>query len=612
MQGLASRSILLALLFYFCSAAASSAADRTQQSILLLSSDMVSGPFYSSFKNGLDNKRADSILVHTENLDMSRLQSDSYRADYKKWLKEKYRNIQIDAIVVVGHAPLKFLLSQDKDLWPGVPILFTMANAFEIAKIPLPPNVSGKTVRANFADMVATAKSLLPDTRHIALIGNPPGDEIAGGYSAAQIARLSRQIEVTDLRGRALDEVKQAVSGLPKDSVIYAAMLAVDDTHKKMIDKGALIEISKIANAPLLTDDPDSVGLGPLAALSFDPATQGSETAELVKQVLGGASVSSLDMVSSGYIPVLDWQQVKHWHVDEKTLPFPNEMRFYTPGIWEKYRWRILASLALCAGLLALAGALLLVRKRRAAATAESRQVLVQIDRMNRKMSTSIHARTISRELAPPLAAIASNAEAAQTLLEKEPLALNLVQQALANLRRDNLHANTLLKNMQALPANSESELKPLDINLVVRRAVKFLAAEARKHRVQLKMELTPGALVVAANQVQLQQVLLNLLVNGIDAIGEKDGPERKLAIQTSVFGADQARISIADTGTGFGQDTARVFAPYVSTKAEGMGLGLWIAASIVQEHGGQVRAENRQGGGLIRIELPLCATAAA
>lgn len=604
-------SIWIATLYCFCCFSTVFAAPTSQQSVLVLSPDMINVPylydFSSAFKAQINKGRLEPVIVYTENLDLSHFYQSDYKMRLGQWLKEKYRYKKIDAVVVIGHTALNYLLNDEKPIWPNVPVLFTLASDVEIEKIHLPANVSGKTIRADFADIVSLAKSVLPSTEHIVLVGNVPSLDIYRTYLPTQIARMARQIDIIDLRGKPIEELRQLVSALPKDSVIYFTMLTYDSNQQKNIAHAeALEEIARIANRPILTDDPTTIGHGPLGVTSFDPIKEGKDTAQLVSNVLNGADVSHIRVSNSRYTPLLDWRQLERWGVDKKNLPPESELRFYTPPVWELYRWQILTTVGVITILLGLLIALLIERQRRAKAVEESRQRLAQVAHMNRKITASIYSEMIAHELIQPLAAILSNVEAAQMFLQVDPPSLDLVRQILVNIQRDDLRASDLIKSMRGLLKKSESEVVNIDLHQVIKNVLNFLAGEAKIRNVQLSEVLAPRAFMVSADTAQLQQVIVNLLLNGMDAIDEKGGVLRRISIHTTLSDKSAVLVCIADTGTGFDDNVERVFDSFFTTKPEGLGLGLSITDAIVQAHGGQIWVENGMEGGIVYFKLPL------
>ena len=585
---------------------------ESTKTILVLSPDMGNTSYLQDFYSTLNTSLASSFNQNThlvmfhENLDLSRFPQESYRASVARWLKEKYRGRKIDVIVVVGNGALKFLLTYNRGLWPTVPVLFTLANDIEVVHMPLPPLVNGKVIRANFSNIVNAAKTLLPASRQIVLVGNIPFGEMNKTFLPSQLGRMADGLSVLDLRGRPIEQVKREVENLSPDSVIYFGMLTEDLATGKSYGEDLLEQISKYAVCPILVDDPRMLGTGALATLSFNFRELGKETAELAEKLLNGEKIEGQEFPSTGFAPLLDHYQVVRWKVAASDFPSGSEQRFFTPTTWQMYRWQITFALSLIIVLSIGLTYLIFERKMRGLALNASRQVLGQITQMNRKMTASIYNEAIGHELVQPLAAILSNVEAAQIFLKREPPPLDLVHETLANIRRDNLRADALIKNMQGLLTKSDAELGPVDINWLVRKVINFLSIEAKVRRIQIKLELAPDGMIVSMNIVQMQQVMVNLLLNSMDAIDRRAGKDRRITIATMLYGNDNVRVSIADTGTGFDEGVERVFDSFFTTKPEGVGLGLWITASIVQAHGGHIWAENRLGGGIMLFKLPL------
>ncbi|MFZ4528777.1 MAG: sensor histidine kinase [Undibacterium curvum] len=596
------------LLFILSSLTLSAQAQSAEgKRVLLLSPDMGSSAslqeFYGALKTEL-RKSGPHTIFH-ENLDISQFPQETYKQNLSKWLKEKYRTQNPDMILVFGQQALRYLLQYEKNLWPGTPVVFALTSDIDVVQMNLPPNFTGKVLRANFSNVVSVAKALFPDAQQLVLIGNAPGPETNKTFLPSRLNGMADKLNVQDLRGQSVEAVKEVLSNLSPDAVVYQGLLRADIATGRSSGSEFLAEVISTSMRPVLVDDPALLGSGPLAALSFAFVEQGRETAELALSILSGKPLRQ-EILSSGFTPLLDKNQLVRWQVQPEQYPSGSELRFYTPTVWEAYRWQLIFTFALVLVLLIAVVALVIERRLHAHAVDASRQVLGQITQMNRKMTASIYNEAIGHELMQPLAAILSNVEAAQIFLKREPPTLDLVQETLQNIRRDNLRADELIKNMQGLLTKSDTELVPVEVNWLVRKVLHFLSIEAKVRRISIKEKLGADGMIVSLNIVQMQQVLVNLLLNSMDAIDRKKGRERSITVETMLYGSDHVRISILDSGTGFDEGVERVFESFFTTKPEGVGLGLWISASIVQAHGGHIWAENRLNGGIMRFKLPL------
>jgi signal transduction histidine kinase len=160
---------------------------------------------------------------------------------------------------------------------------------------------------------------------------------------------------------------------------------------------------------------------------------------------------------------------------------------------------------------------------------------------------------------------------------------------------------------MRSLLKKAPFELKNLDFNDVVRDAVEFISSLAVGRKIELTSLIAPDPLPILGDRIQLQQVILNLVVNGIEAMGDTPDANRTISIRTSRV-EKFAELSVSDRGPGIPEDKLKgVFEPFFTSKAEGMGMGLSIARTIIEAHHGLISARNQvHGGASFRIRLPL------
>jgi PAS domain S-box-containing protein len=213
---------------------------------------------------------------------------------------------------------------------------------------------------------------------------------------------------------------------------------------------------------------------------------------------------------------------------------------------------------------------------------------------------------SIAHEINQPLGAILSNADAAEMLLESSPPALDQVRVILGDIRKDDLRASEVIRRLRDLLKKRAMEIQPVDLNELTSEVVLLLRAESRRRGVRVDSEPADDLPLVRGDKVHLQQVMLNLVFNGMEAMAGMPG-EMRLRVRTGVNENGSAEIAVSDTGPGILADRLpRLFDPFFSTKKEGMGLGLSIARSLVEAHGGQIWAENNPGGGAtFRFTLP-------
>jgi len=219
-------------------------------------------------------------------------------------------------------------------------------------------------------------------------------------------------------------------------------------------------------------------------------------------------------------------------------------------------------------------------------------------------------ASALAHEINQPLGAILRNAEAAAIFLQDPSPDLAEIAAILEDIRKDDQRAGAVIDRMRALLRRQEVEMKPLEVPQMLDDVAALLRPDAMARHIALDMDVPPDLPRLRGDRVQLQQVLLNLILNGMDAVGSDAANGRRVAVAARREGRDTLAFSVADTGTGIpSARIERVFDPFFTTKASGIGMGLSISRSIVESHGGRIWAENNaEGGATFRFTLPVAA----
>jgi two-component system, LuxR family, sensor kinase FixL len=242
----------------------------------------------------------------------------------------------------------------------------------------------------------------------------------------------------------------------------------------------------------------------------------------------------------------------------------------------------------------------------RAESEARLEQIQGELARLARLNELGEMASTLAHELNQPLSAIANYVQGCIRLLKNTDDALAVrMREALEETARQSLRAGQIIRHLREFVTRGETEKKPEDLNQLIEEAGALALVGSRELGVRTVFDFKADQKQFLVDRVQIQQVLINLMRNAMDAMKESD--RRELVIQTAPHGADEVMVEISDTGPGVPEEVVnQLFQPFVTTKPGGMGIGLSISKRIIEAHGGELTMRrNEQGGASFRFTLP-------
>jgi C4-dicarboxylate-specific signal transduction histidine kinase len=236
------------------------------------------------------------------------------------------------------------------------------------------------------------------------------------------------------------------------------------------------------------------------------------------------------------------------------------------------------------------------------------RKAQADLAHVTRVMTLGELTASIAHEVNQPLAGVVTNGNASLRWLACDPPNLEEARECLRRIIRDGHRAGDVIARLRALVKKSAPAKGPLDLSDTIQEVLAMIDPDARRHRVSVRTDLAAGLPPVRGDRVQVQQVLLNLVMNGIDAMQAVTERPRELRIRAQPHAAGSVLVAVQDTGIGLdAQSLARLFEPFYTTKPEGMGLGLTISRSIIEAHGGRLWATPNDGpGATFQFTLPL------
>jgi signal transduction histidine kinase len=561
-------------------------------------------------KRRLIERSHEPIEFYTEFLDFDRFSGAQYEARAARYLFEKYQERKPELVLAMGPQSLRFAVHNGKALGFEGPMVFCCTSRARLSFIAPTANVTGIISEFDLTKTLALAERLQPAARRIFVVaGAAPFDRRWVEIARRQLAPHEQKFDVTYLAGLPHDDLIGRLKLLPRDSIVILLTIFADGTGRASIPTEMAGKIASASSAPVFSPYESHLGRGVVGGHTDSFEAIGHEVGDLALQILAGGTPSTLPPRATGSnVDRVDWRVLERWNISESLVPPSAEVRFRPPTLWEQYRWQMTAiSSAIVLQALVIAG-LLIERRRRHAAERESQLRLQEVAHLNRTATAGALSASIAHELNQPLGAILCNTEAAETLLAGKTPDLEQIRNILADIRRDDQRASDVIKHLRGLLRKRDIEFQEFDLNDAIRSTLDVLEAEAIKRGVDLKPVRLQGSVQVRADPVHLQQVILNLATNAMDAMQVCAPGKRVLAMESALTNESEVEVSVLDSGGGIPADRlGNVFDAFYTTKSHGTGLGLSIARMIVETCGGRIWAENRVGGGAaFRFTLPL------
>ncbi|MGA9034748.1 MAG: sensor histidine kinase [Pseudolabrys sp.] len=587
------------------------AAQPSSRSVLLLDQSSAGLPFNTALATAVRlTFSAESkvpISFYAEHLDANRFFGSDYEEGILSFFRKKYRDKTIDVVVVVGSAALDFIARRRAELWPNVPVVFAAIDEATIARVTLPPNLTGVTMQLTLQDMVRTANIVVPNLKRIAIVGDPLERQTFYRHFLDEVPAVATQYEIINLMNLPMGELKRRLGNLPDATAVIYTGIYYDSEGVSHVPAELVVQIAEWANRPVVINVASYLGKGAVGGYIVRPEPLGQGAAQFALRILNGENASDVPVTKIPSPLIFEWPALQRWGISENRLPAGSEIMFRSPTVWEQYRGYILAFIAAILTQSALISWLLYEHWRRQRAEILARNTMSELTHVNRVATVGQLSASIAHEIRQPLAGILANAQAALRWLEKANV--EEVREGLNGIVSDGIRAGDIITHLRAMFKHDVQEKTPVDINKVVLSVLTLAQIDLQKHEIELQTQLDDLIPEILGNQVQLQQVILNLVMNAIEAMSSSQ--TRVLRIKTALSRTKKVHVSIEDTGMGIKQpDLARVFKPMFTTKERGMGMGLSICQSIVESHDGRIWASPRaNGGSIFQFELPMVAS---
>jgi signal transduction histidine kinase len=536
--------------------------------------------------------------------------ADSEEEPFVEYLAALFSKRPLDLVITTGAPAADFIRKHRQNLFSTVPALFTALERRRVAPEYLTGRDAAVAIHNDYPRIIENILEVLPKTTNVTMIlGSSPLERFWTEQLKVEFQPFEKRVAFTWTNDMSFEEVLKHISTLPPQSAIFFGLMSVDAAGVSHEEGEVFTRVHAVANAPIFSYIDLYFGQGVVGGPLSRVDDVGRLTASVAVGMLDGKVPNGVRLSSTEFgAPKFDWRELQRWNISESRLPQGSEIYFREPGMWERYRIQVsagIAALLLQAGIISL---LLVERRRRSTAQAEASNRRREVIRLNRVTTANVLSSSIAHELNQPLGAILSNTEAAQLLLEANPPDLAQIREILGDIVRDEQRVGEIILGLRNLLSNKSGEdLRPTDVNDNVREVVRVVSPEVAKRGVVLRTILAAEALPVRSDPIHLQQVMLNLVMNGMDAMEQESTPHNLTIRTLRSKESDAVEVRISDSGKGIPEKSlTSIFDAFVTTKPQGTGLGLPIARTIVESYGGEVWAENRMRGAVFSFRLPL------
>ncbi len=505
-----------------------------------------------------------------------------------------------DLVVAVAGPAAVFARRYRQELFPDTPILFASVDRRFLDDAPLGEKEAAVAVDNQFSRTIETILQLRPETTQVFMVmGSGQLGRFWRRELESEFGRFHDRLTFVWSNDLSLQQILRRCSSLPEHSAILYVSFGTDAAGAAFPDEQLFAELREAANAPVFAGQSVFLGHGIVGGslLSIDEMSR--DTADVAVRLLHGAAPASIDVpVRLPGQPTFDWRELQRWGIPESRLPPGSLMRYRAPSLWSAYRNTVLSAIGVLAIQSLLIIGLLYERRARRRAELESQNHLALAADASRRLTMSALTSSIAHELGQPLSSMIHNAQAGRMMLTAERAPLDTMGEILSDIETEGVQATQIIDRHRTMLRGHQLDTKPIDLHVVIHESLALVAHDMRTRQIETTVNLSSRPCIITGDEVLLQQVMVNLLMNAMDAMTGTPPARRRVTITTEVRTAD-VDVSVRDAGSGLpAHIDGALFAPFVTTKAQGLGIGLTITQTIVEAHRGTIDARNNPEGG--------------
>jgi signal transduction histidine kinase len=591
-------------------------ADQRPRVLFVIESDSRL-PLAKAFLAGIEEELGPEFTtrseIYVEYLDLLRFNDPKELDLNRTFIVERYGNLELDAIAVLGSNALDFVLDNRDAIAPGAPIVYGGFSEIGLQTAlsgRSPPAMSGVVSTIDVRKTLDLAVQLQPNAPEIVVIAGSANFDRQWRTTFTDIVGTSYGgVPVRLLPEMSADAFLAEAGSLSPGTIVLVLTVNLDADGRRFLPVQFADALAEASPAPVWTFYETQIGLGTVGGSVENLAATGGEMGRMLKLAIAGSPLP--DQSKAVAVPTMDWRAMQRHGLDPGRLPEGTRILFYEPTLWERYYAQMLGIAALVTIQSATILGLMFQRRKYLAAQASLDLERSQLIHVSRNLRLGQLSASLAHEINQPLAAIQANAEAGKRLAARSPPDVDEVAAIFEDIRADVQRAGSTIASLRRLMVKGEVAMERTDLNEIIRATLPLVQNELDASGSRVRLALAPGPVVVNGDAAQLQQIVLNLVLNASEAMSSEPEGTRVMTISSEAAPDGRATVVVEDAGPGMPIDQREAaFRPFVSTKSTGLGVGLAICRSIAEAHGGTLAFSDAQGTGA-RIVLSLPGAAA-
>jgi signal transduction histidine kinase len=605
------RQILVFIFLSLFFATQPSFSQNKLQTIVVFFTQNANTGAYTMFMDGFRSKLMKEVdlkyNIKVEYLDIGRVPNDDYASNIVNLYNEKFTNTPIDLIIVIGPSGLRTLETYGLKAIENTPVISIENYGMNPDSVfyPLKENLLRIFLKYDHNKTIKTAFELFPDHKNVFLIyGVSALDEYYVKSVRSKIKDYCETRNIVFVSGISIDSTLQLVEKIPKNDLIIVINFRMDINGHVFSTPEVVGMISNHCCAPVLSVYDDfPLRKGGIGGYLFSWTSVGEEIANATTKILKGDPIKEISVnEKSFYQYIFNKQELKKWGL-LRSKAIPKDSLFLNDDLSfvEKYKWYILASFLFLISQTLLIIYLIRLNRRQKQMVIQKTETenlyreLVREDRLSKMVELTA---SLSHELNQPLTAILYSAQAGKHFLRSGKLDLKQAEEILDNIIEDDKRAGGIISSVRSLMKLETRDMENVNLAAVIQETINIVYPDIMRHNIKLRYNLDPDPVFVFGDKIQLQQVLMNLIRNAMNAL-ESNAPDNKNVEIKLQVSKDSATITIVDSGPGIDKLIMdKLFKPFVTASKKGFGIGLALSRSIMEQHHGEIRAVNLPGGG--------------